>query len=189
MFLTTLGVDWEYEPEGFALPSGRYLPDFRVWDESQYSGFYWIECKPKQPQIKKIYKDELTKTKDYIEKIPREVALARELSGATKAGVLFLSGDTFDLIRLLYAECLQFLRDYGYADNVVNKTELFLYVRFGRSMTAQFWDKPSALDREFFFPMGTNFYEELLPKWMVGPAFKAANAALSARFEHGEVVR
>ena len=31
VFFDALGVEWEYEPEGFELPSGRrYLPDFRV---------------------------------------------------------------------------------------------------------------------------------------------------------------
>lgn len=31
VFFDTLGVEYEYEPEGFELPSGkRYLPDFRV---------------------------------------------------------------------------------------------------------------------------------------------------------------
>lgn len=40
VFLTEMGLQWEYEPEGYELPSGRYLPDFKVWDETQYSGFY-----------------------------------------------------------------------------------------------------------------------------------------------------
>ncbi len=30
VFFDTLGIRWEYEPEGFALPSGNYLPDFRL---------------------------------------------------------------------------------------------------------------------------------------------------------------
>jgi hypothetical protein len=30
VFFDTLGVRWEYEPEGFTLPSGNYLPDFRL---------------------------------------------------------------------------------------------------------------------------------------------------------------
>ncbi len=31
VFFDTAGVEWEYEPEGFELPSGlRYLPDFRL---------------------------------------------------------------------------------------------------------------------------------------------------------------
>ncbi len=38
VFFTAMGWRWEYEKEGFALPSGRYLPDFwlpdlRVWWE------------------------------------------------------------------------------------------------------------------------------------------------------------
>ena len=32
VFFDELGVKWEYEPEGFELPNGKYyLPDFRVW--------------------------------------------------------------------------------------------------------------------------------------------------------------
>lgn len=31
VFFDALGIEWEYEPEGFRLPSGRmYLPDFRI---------------------------------------------------------------------------------------------------------------------------------------------------------------
>ena len=38
------GLAWEYEPEGFELPSGRYLPDFYIpkWDA-------FIEIKGKTP--------------------------------------------------------------------------------------------------------------------------------------------
>lgn len=34
VFFHTLGVRWEYEPEGYALDSGAYLPDFYIpaWD-------------------------------------------------------------------------------------------------------------------------------------------------------------
>ena len=53
VFLDALGVEWEYEPEGFELPSGRrYLPDFRVmcWGTrgecSKKTRFWlWIEVK------------------------------------------------------------------------------------------------------------------------------------------------
>lgn len=53
VFFDALGVDWEYEPEGFELPSGRrYLPDFRVkcWGTrggySARTAFWlWIEVK------------------------------------------------------------------------------------------------------------------------------------------------
>lgn len=36
-----LGFSWEYEPEGFALPSGGYLPDFLINTTGE-----WIEIKP-----------------------------------------------------------------------------------------------------------------------------------------------
>lgn len=44
VFFDTLGVPWEYEPQGFDLPSGRYLPDF--WLPSISS---WYEVKGTKP--------------------------------------------------------------------------------------------------------------------------------------------
>lgn len=41
IFFDALGIEWEYEPEGFELGGGiRYLPDFLVGDT-------WFEVKPK----------------------------------------------------------------------------------------------------------------------------------------------
>lgn len=34
---------WEFEPEGFSLPSGNYLPDFRLHHPD---GLRWFEVKP-----------------------------------------------------------------------------------------------------------------------------------------------
>lgn len=44
VLLDALGVKWEYEKEGFELPSGRYLPDFWIpeWDS-------WLEIKGTVP--------------------------------------------------------------------------------------------------------------------------------------------
>ncbi len=48
VFFDALGLTWEYEPEGFELKSGRYLPDFKVLypgrDESE-EHWEWFECK------------------------------------------------------------------------------------------------------------------------------------------------
>ncbi len=41
IFLDAADVRWLYEPEGFALPSGAYLPDFRLPDLDA-----WLEIKP-----------------------------------------------------------------------------------------------------------------------------------------------
>ena len=48
VFFDALGLKWEYEPEGFELPSGRYLPDFKVeylGRDSSETRFEWFECK------------------------------------------------------------------------------------------------------------------------------------------------
>lgn len=43
VFLTELGVAWQYEPEGFDLNAGYYLPDFYL---PFVNGGTWIEVKP-----------------------------------------------------------------------------------------------------------------------------------------------
>lgn len=43
VFFESLGWKWEYEPEGFELESGWYLPDFRINDH------LWVEIKGKKP--------------------------------------------------------------------------------------------------------------------------------------------
>jgi hypothetical protein len=40
VFFTAAGIPWEYEPQGFELPCGRYLPDFFLPSEDA-----WIEIK------------------------------------------------------------------------------------------------------------------------------------------------
>lgn len=50
VFFDSIGVDWEYEPEGFVLSDGsRYLPDFKVtyFDQGDRNlpRTYWFEVK------------------------------------------------------------------------------------------------------------------------------------------------
>src|SRR5688572_9927535 len=44
VFFDALGVRWEYEREGYELPSGRYLPDFWLPDWNT-----WFEIKGEPP--------------------------------------------------------------------------------------------------------------------------------------------
>lgn len=46
VFLTELGVTWQYEPQGFHMPSGPYAPDFFL---PLLDGGTWIEVKPYGP--------------------------------------------------------------------------------------------------------------------------------------------
>ena len=43
VFFDSLGITWEYEPEGFETPHGRYLPDFRIRLADKTA---WFEVKP-----------------------------------------------------------------------------------------------------------------------------------------------
>ena len=43
VFLRDLGISWQYEPEGFALDAGFYLPDFFL---PNVNGGTWLEIKP-----------------------------------------------------------------------------------------------------------------------------------------------
>lgn len=45
VFFDRVGWHWEYEPEGFHLPSGDYLPDFLVSTRGIPNGM-WVEVKP-----------------------------------------------------------------------------------------------------------------------------------------------
>src|SRR5690348_6789900 len=71
----TVKEPWEYEAQGFALPSGPYLPDFWMPRAKQ-----WVEIKPNVPN-------------------ERESAVAQELADASGFPVAVLVGpppDTWD---------------------------------------------------------------------------------------------
>ncbi len=69
VFFDALGIEWEYEAEGFQLPSGWYLPDFRL--------------KGSLPMWAEVKADEFSE---------RELRLCTELTAGTKQFVLLLSG-------------------------------------------------------------------------------------------------
>lgn len=59
VFFDALGIEWQYEPEGFELSDGtRYLPDFWLpYRESRHAGAgYWIEIKGDEPSREELKK-------------------------------------------------------------------------------------------------------------------------------------
>jgi len=48
VFFNHLNIQWEYEPEGYELTNGRYLPDFRLHGlgGDPQGGSLWFEVKP-----------------------------------------------------------------------------------------------------------------------------------------------
>jgi hypothetical protein len=79
VFFDALGLRWEYEPEGFELPSGRYLPDFYLPDHR-----VWVEVKAAAP-----HSAELSKARDLMEARREPVFVTCGLPDAE--GVLFYS--------------------------------------------------------------------------------------------------
>lgn len=71
VFFDALGVRWEYEHEGYQLPSGWYLPDFWL---PEVNGGIFVEIKPER------------------EPTEREVIVAKELAYATKKEVAMMFG-------------------------------------------------------------------------------------------------
>lgn len=176
VFLEAMGLRWDYEPEGFELPSGRYLPDFKVYKEDCPAGCYWIECKGGIPT-------------------DQEVQLARELAKATTACVVFFRQPLFQLMRKQCASYKEFAESDFYK-------RVALLSRFNGEVTdtwwlnsedrkslfgdhgwMQFWDRHSIADHDLVklgFGMGS-----AEPWWELSNASKAATKALRARFEHG----
>lgn len=80
VFLDALGVRWEYEPEGFELPSGKwYLPDFRVDCYGTRGDIYDEVSFPLYIEVKGVM------TREDAEKI-------REFSGLDRIDEYFESG-------------------------------------------------------------------------------------------------
>lgn len=71
VFFDSLGVKWEYEPEGFDLENGiYYLPDFKVEiysDVAIAKNLYaWIEIKGSNPTVEELEKCRILYTQSHI---------------------------------------------------------------------------------------------------------------------------
>ena len=74
VFFDALGIEWEYEPEGFVLPDGeRYLPDFFL---PTFDGGMYVEVKPTDEEFAKARKfAEAAKTRVWLAHgVPRPFA-------------------------------------------------------------------------------------------------------------------
>ena len=82
VFFNALDISWTYEPQGFHLPSGPYLPDFHLTDDDWDC---FVEIKP-ETILKTSLKREPSPDAD------KTARLCHELSLATNRPVLLISG-------------------------------------------------------------------------------------------------
>lgn len=161
VFLDSFDEKWEYEIEGFELPSGRYLPDF--WLPRLYC---WLEIKGEQPT-------------------EEEIRLCYELSGETDKPVAIADGMPVNEIGGLRVFCFD-AKDgsagEGWWDQCFwsldknQKLCICSNINGGRDFYT-----PSACKK---FPGMKNIVDILRPV-----PDRHINAAKSARFEHGETPR
>jgi hypothetical protein len=84
VFYDALGIEFQYEPEGFALPSGWYLPDFFIPHIKS-----WIEIKREMPEDAEDLHMQL-----------------EELASATQQRVFLFTGDIAKHYRVALGESL-----------------------------------------------------------------------------------
>ena len=54
VFLDHMSIDWEFEPQGYDLPSGRYLPDFRISTGRRDVPQFYVEVKGGMPDTREF---------------------------------------------------------------------------------------------------------------------------------------
>jgi len=189
VFFDLLGLQWEYEPEGFKLPSGTvYLPDFKVYTPQGKE--IWYEVKPGS-------------VKDYSKFTEFKGALDRfdDDEEFLTARAALLSGDPMDMVKMKRE------RYAHYDTNICPRCGLI-------AGSTHFGEETDALDSLGFYgcqpcdhetPSGKGNSKErgvlgievepykgqlsvddLNAERFAGLVLKAAQAARSARFEHGE---
>lgn len=94
IFFDKMRIDWAYEPEGYELPTGRYLPDFYLTAENIY-----LEVKPgPKPPMREEWFD----VSEYsglpirrAKQLPptREQMLMQEISDAFECGGMVVYGE------------------------------------------------------------------------------------------------
>ena len=171
VFFDELGLEWEYEPEGFDLGDlGLYLPDFRVWGFPRMPSDIWVEVKAESPSA-----DEINKLRKLccMSSIHGYFAIGtnvfREIATLAKTGLI-------DNPYEGYGKVFSHWQGPHY-------TFIPLGIGNVEKLVGQ-WNTPE----------GERFYDKLHDLILKGNYYEvdfrglvdASRAALSARFEHGE---
>lgn len=157
VFFDHLSLKWQYEVEGFELPSGRYLPDFYFPDDDLY-----VEIKPARfyDDLKRgsVFDDSAfyQRSKENL-----DLKLARELAEAKCTCVVVFCGDPGEA--------------FGRPMRVFVEQPVLL----GE-------DETGLYERPYFHEAKGKLERSALLRAQKGPdCVAAAKRARSARFEHG----
>lgn len=168
VFFDKLGLRWEYEPEGFDVDGEAYLPDFRVWTPQGEP--IWYEVKPAH-----ITADQK------LEK------LAQALDGAVRVGLLNGSPREHLQKHDVCPRCGTLLA----AESVYDCGDEVGVSCFGCDMETpsgggHSFERDGATGIGYYPHKGWIMTSQIEFQLLADRAFGAAEAAASARFEHGE---
>ena len=162
VFFDSMGWKWEYEPEGFDLPSGWYLPDFKVFYPDGFC--HWFECKGdlkgiRETDWKRMLEFDEEEVLTVLDGVPalRMYCRPRDLLAITPPGMRHPSQE------------------------FIPESWAFDHKRMGSTLWSSkgrpWWD------------WHDNYFEDYHNSWdrpAVEEMWRAVIAARSARFEHGE---
>lgn len=179
VFFDALGVKWEYEKEGYELPSGRYLPDFWLpygpfGDPEMAGAGFWVEIKPIAPT-------------------DREMQLMAELvKGTGHRGYIFVGmpgihdwgAVVFQHWRGGEPESIPAIAGKVWFGQIMNRAENgSLYFQTSSSGDVGDFVIVGESGREF---MRAPLFSPKCREWGADEVFLASYEAQGARFEHGE---
>lgn len=161
VFFDALGLEWEYEPQGFELPSGLYLPDFRVSYPDQKN--CWFECKGSLEDVS-------------------DAEWARMLDFEKAINLTVLDGVPDSRMYLSPKEiCIDMLTEFEWDAEPLRPYKAQKHALQHKRSGCSLWSykgRPWFDDHENFFDTDYDMGEREIAR--------AVNQARSARFEHGQ---
>lgn len=174
VFFDALGIEWDYEPEGFELPDGtRYLPDFWLKDHG-----IWVEVKGIEPTM-----DEINRCSYLAEGTGHAALLVHGIPGTNPATLICWDINDSGAGRWEGSASV-ILADGG---EVAIRTHNDTRVDRDREMSLSDLDNFRPVNA-WYMPLH-KIYGRHFGVWWSGPSIRtqrAIDAARSARFEFGQ---
>lgn len=175
VFFETLGVQWEYEPEGFDLDGEHYLPDFRVTTGDLV---YWYEVKPAGVDCD-------PKFQSFSDMICRDNPESENYAPVWNLGARLLSGDPVDVFEGKHAcpRCGHHVEPEVFDDEAAflcYPCDMVTNCGGGNPWEIGFAGIPFQPSKGWIMTTSSNY------RLLIDKISEAMTASRSARFEHGE---
>lgn len=183
VFFNTLGIRWEYEPQGFASAAGAYLPDFCI--EIPYRSVFWDDVSHVHVEVKG--------SDEQVSDADRErMAALIQGNGPLRTGLVLLG----PIPRVDRAtEVLHCVVERVEGDTLFSSGAKFARTIDGWALASYFGAYDAFSGKDDGWPADASWAAQVLrvelpndgKAWRIDPDLAAAyDTARSSRFEHGE---